>query len=168
MKMKKTLIALIALPMMLGSATAMAKGDGHGEHRGHRGEQGIFKQLDLSDAQKEQIKEIHKQNREAKKADRDANRKAHAGEKKAQMDKLNSLIMAEKFDEDAVRDLIQNMESKRLEGKVQFAKEQHDILQVLTPEQRTKLQELRKEKREARMEKMKERVDQWEAKKSAE
>lgn len=165
MKMKKTLIALVAVPMMLGSMAAMAKGphgqDGH--HGGMRGgEQAIYKQLNLTDDQKEQMKELHKQLRSEAKEER----KSHHEDAKADRQQMDQLIMAEKFDEDAVRKLAQKMADNKAEGQVKFAKARYEMMQILTPEQKAKFQELRQQQREKQMEKMKERVEKWEAEKA--
>lgn len=167
MNMKKTLIALVALPMVLGSAGVMARGGDHGSQGGKHGGLGfdhqIMKQLELTDAQKEEFKTLHKQMREegkAAKQDRSEKRAAM----KANRDQMEKLILAEKFDESAVRDLAQKMANDRIEGEVKFAKARHDMMQILTPEQRQKLQEIRKEQQAKRLEKMKEHVKQMEQK----
>ena len=59
---KKALVIAIALPMALGSASALASGGG--KHHGGKGGCGmqdgrkVFSQLDLTDAQKEQMKSM--------------------------------------------------------------------------------------------------------------
>ncbi len=69
---KKLVLAAVVLPLTLGTASAFAFGGK--DHKGHRGEcgkgmdRGIMRQLDLTDAQKDQLKEMREANKAAMKA----------------------------------------------------------------------------------------------------
>ncbi len=70
---KKLILAAVVLPLTLGTASAFAFG-GKDHHKGPRDEcgpgmdRGIMRQLDLTDAQKEQLNELREANRAEMKA----------------------------------------------------------------------------------------------------
>ncbi|MEH6530261.1 MAG: CpxP family protein [Photobacterium frigidiphilum] len=151
---KKALVIAIALPMALGSASALAFGGGN--HHGGKGGCGmqdgrkVFSQLDLTDAQKEQMKSMREVNRDEMKSKR---LEKHA-EMKANHDKMQELVLASNFDENAVRDLAQQMSTAQVERRVAMLEKRHEMLNILTPEQKTQYQTLqaeRAEKCQARM-----------------
>lgn len=140
---KKILAMTIALPLALGSASALAfGGDGNGNHHGgyHGGKGGcgmkdgrkVFRELDLTDAQQQQMKEMRDANREAM--------RGRYGEQHAAMqashEKMQSLVLAADFDENAVRELAQQMSEQQVERRVTMMKKRHEMLNILTPEQK--------------------------------
>jgi periplasmic protein CpxP/Spy len=141
--LKKTIVMAIVLPLTFGSMSVLAAKDSHGM-KGHHGEKRILKQLDLTDAQKEEMKVLRKTNHEAMKAqrlDEHQNRQATAQE----MDKL---ILSEHFDEQSIRQLVHTMSEKQVEQRVARLKQRHQMLNILTPEQKVKYAELKKQKAE--------------------
>ncbi|KLV07539.1 periplasmic repressor CpxP [Photobacterium aquae] len=149
--LKKTLALVIALPLALGSASALAYGGGkhHGGHGGkgacgmHDGKQ-MFRQLDLSDEQKSQLQEMRKANREAMKSEW----AKHHGEMRANHQQMQKLVLADNFDEAAVRSLAEKMTEQQVERRVEMLKHRHDMLNVLTADQKAKYQQLQAERME--------------------
>jgi len=92
---------------------------------------GILRQLDLTDAQKAQLRAAGKQNREGMRAQRDELRQL--AEKRRQ----GSLTAAEEARAKALRDEIRANMQKSHEG----------LLSILTAEQKTKLEQLRSERK---------------------
>lgn len=161
MTFKKTLALAIALPLALGSASALAYGGGK-HHNGHGGKGGcgmdhsnMFRQLDLTDAQKSELKELRQANRETmhgKMGERHS-------EMQAQHQKMQQLVLSEDFDEGQVRALAEEMSEQQVERRVAMLKQRHEMMQVLTPEQKTKLQELQAERSEKCQAKMEQRME---------
>ena len=146
---KKTMALAIALPLALGSASALAYGGGklHGGKgfcgAGPEGRNGLY-ELELTVDQQKQLKALREANREAMQANR-GERRAAMQEEHQQM---QSLLLAENFDEQAVRALAQKMSEQQLERRVAMLKNRHEMLKILTPEQKTKLQELQAKRAE--------------------
>lgn len=139
--LKKTLMFAVALPMVLGSMSAFAAKDHHGM-KGHHGERHIMKQLDLTDAQKDEMKALRQQNKEKMKSQRHQ----HRAERQTAHKALDKLLLASDFDEPAVRDLVQRMSEKQIEHRVERLKHRHQMLSVLTTEQKAKYTELKQQK----------------------
>ncbi|CAK4069874.1 MULTISPECIES: CpxP family protein [Vibrio] len=163
MKMaKKLVVAAVVLPLTLGTASAFAFGGkdhkkgGHGECGGGF-DRGMMRQLDLTDAQKEQLKEM----REAGKQEMKANFKGNFSERQAEMQahhaKVQQLVLADNFDQAAADELAKAMVEKQTERKVKMLEKQHQMLSILTPEQKAKFTELQQERMGKCAEKMQKR-----------
>ncbi|WP_419569625.1 Spy/CpxP family protein refolding chaperone [Rheinheimera sp.] len=140
----KTLTALLFSTLVAATSLTAIAGQDRGQHGPMPGAMMQLKGLDLTDAQKEQVKTLMKQARASMPAKADM---------QAQHEQLKTLIQAENFDEAAVRTALQSQQSQqsqRLEAEVSRSRLQHDIYQLLTAEQKAKLAE-REQKREARM-----------------
>jgi len=139
----------IAFPLALGSASALAFGGGGngGHHGGYFGGKGgcgmkdgrkVFRELDLTDTQQQQMKEMRDANREEM--------KGRYGEQRAVMQanhqKMQSLLLAADFDENAVRELAQQMSEQQVERRVTMMKKRHEMLNILTADQKAKFQQL--------------------------
>lgn len=162
MKMtKKLVLAAAALPLMLGTASAYAFGGGDkGDHKGMHGKCGgfdkkVMRQLDLTDAQKEQLKEMREANRAEMKAKHAGNKSDKMAQMKAHHEKVQALVLADNFDEAAANDLASQMVEKQTERRVKMMEKKHQMLSVLTPEQKTKYVELQKERHQECGEKFK-------------
>ncbi len=128
----------VAVPVVLAQSTGDDGGRrGHKGHfgRGHGGR--MFSQLDLTDAQKEQIKAIHQKNRESLRplmeqirAKRQEIRQANEG------GTVNEALVSQKLAE------IAPLEAKMMAERARIHQE---TLSVLTPEQRTKLEQMREQ-----------------------
>ncbi|OEF29419.1 CpxP family protein [Vibrio rumoiensis] len=165
--MKKSILVLLAAPLAFGSVSALAADHGdqhkpggkHGQKCGMGMERGIWKKLDLTDAQKTQLKELRQKDREAMKA----NGQSHKQAMKADREKMDSLVMADKFDESAVRTLTQKMADASVDMKVSFAKDRNEMFNVLTPEQKAEFKKLKGEQHQQCMEKMQKMKERKEA-----
>lgn len=112
---------------------------GHGPHGpGGRGGFGPFEGLNLTDAQREQIKQIHESFAEQTEGLRDQMRTLH----EAQNDQASST-----FDEAAVRSAAEARAKIQVEMEVTHAKMMSQVANVLTPEQRAQMAERRKHRR---------------------
>lgn len=98
-----------------------------------------LRSLDLTQEQREQIKEIRAEQKQQQKG------KTH----KPQFEQLQALIQADQLDETAVRTLLEQQQQEMLEKQVAMIKQQHRIYQVLTAEQKTKLAEMQQQRRES-------------------
>jgi len=114
--------------------TTIIQEDGRdGKHRGdkqrggkHHGKM-MFKKLDLSDAQKEQMKTIMR-------AYKEANKESKAAHKAA----MKALMDAPAFDEEQAQTLIAEREAQRADKQLSMLKMKHEMYQVLTEEQKVK------------------------------
>ena len=146
--LKKTLALVIALPLALGSASALAYGGGkHHKDGGKHGcgmqDRSMFRALNLTDAQKDEMKALRQAN--------------HRSEMQAQHQKMQQLVLADNFDEAAVRDLAKTMSEQQIDRRVAMLKQRHDMMQILTPEQKTQYQTLQAERMEQCQAKMAEK-----------
>ncbi|BFM51387.1 CpxP family protein [Marinomonas sp. THO17] len=151
---KQLIIASLVLPLTLGASTSFAY-DNKG-HKGPRGPQqecrmgdfdrGMMKELALTDNQKEQLKELRKAHRDAMKAKFEKAPKPDTAAREAHMNQLKELMMADTFDSAKAIELAKEMSEKRIERQVNMLSQQHKMLSILTPEQKTKFFELQQER----------------------
>ncbi|MCG9599202.1 CpxP family protein [Vibrio sp. Isolate25] len=158
---KKLILAAVILPLTLGTASAFAFG-GKDHKKGHHGEfgfdRGIMRQLDLTDAQKEQMKVLRETSKTEMKAEFKQNFETRHAEMQANKEKLQALVLADTFDKVAANELAKQMIEQQTARKVKMLEKQHQMLSILTPEQKTKYVELQKERAEKRFNKMQERL----------
>lgn len=134
MKMfKKTIVIAMTLPLVFGSMSVFAGQDHH--HRGNK----IFSQLDLTATQKEEMKTLRQNYRSENKAQRVEHRKLMQAERQ----QLEKLVLADNFDEAAVRTLAEKMARQQAERRVERLANRHQVLSILTPEQKAKYIELK-------------------------
>ena len=113
-------------------------GGGPGMRRGPGGPMGFgpgFRELDLTDAQKDQLKQIAESHRDEFKAAGDKARAAHEG--------MQALIESDQLDENAIRVKSQEIAAAEADMMILNAKVRQQSMQVLTAEQIAKLKELR-------------------------
>ncbi|MCV5275778.1 CpxP family protein, partial [Escherichia coli] len=85
---KKLVLAAVVLPLTLGAASAFAYG-GKNHHKGPRDEcgmgmdRGVMRQLDLTDAQKDQLKEMREANKAEMKSKLADGKEARMAERQA-------------------------------------------------------------------------------------
>lgn len=151
MKMKQTLLATaLTVPLMLGGATALAaeghhKGDRDGRGHGgkHCGESAVMHQLDLTDAQKAELKtqrEAHKQDMKNAMAAQADNRKA---QREAHQQAKQALVLAETFNKMAATELASDLADQHAKMMVMMLEREHAKLSILTPEQKERYVELK-------------------------
>lgn len=131
----------------------------HGKHGKKDGLPFGFSELNLTDAQKTQIKAIMESDR-AQKPAKDENKMAQFKQKmEAKREQERALMSSKTFDEAAARRMIAERQQERIEQQNQHAerelqmlKKRHAVYQVLTPAQQKQLQE-NQQKKMAEMEK---------------
>lgn len=151
---KKLMMVTLALPLAFGTASSFAAGDqherggkggrGHGEHQVCSGTAGLIYKLDLSDAQKEQLKEL----RSVRLAQAKANAEKDIEQKRADREQahatMQKIVMADKFDTAAAKQFAGDMASKRAERNVMKMEAEHEMFSVLTAAQKEQFLELQK------------------------
>ncbi|QYJ75185.1 MULTISPECIES: Spy/CpxP family protein refolding chaperone [Shewanella] len=155
---KRGLIALVAGSALLGGV-AMANPHHEGGHEGRPmmdNMRHMFRGLDLTDEQKTQFRELMKAHKDERKAQRegkdDAARTAHH-------EKMKALMSAATFDEAAAKALIAERQAKGEARALEAMKLQHQMYQLLTPEQKAKFQARFDERKADREERRKERQE---------
>lgn len=125
-KSHKYLIVLTILPLLFQSAIAKPGGG----HKGMMG-LGIIQQLDLSAEQKQQIKTVMQQHKQQVQAEREQNkalRQARATERLA-------LLKAADFNESQAKAMISSHQAQKMDKKLKALQVQHQVYQLLSPEQ---------------------------------
>lgn len=135
-------LKVLLIPALFGTAFLLAQPAvaGHGPHGGEPAMR-MLKGLDLTDAQREQIRTYIDASK-AGKPDPAAMQQQHEA--------LQALVKVEQFDEAAARILLEKQQASMLENHLARLKLQHQIRSVLTDAQKTKLDE--------RMAKMRDRM----------
>jgi protein CpxP len=111
---------------------------GRGEHRGGFGLHGL-RQLNLTDAQKEQIRTIM----ESKRGNREANQTAREEMRQIMDAKRNGTLTAEQE---------ARLKAFRNERREEMRQTHEQILAILTPEQKTQLEQMKQERQNRRQE----------------
>lgn len=143
MKFSKRIAAtVIALPLMMGSMSAMAFGGKHHDGEGMHGGKGmmgkhLLRGVDLTDEQKAELKTLREQKRE----DMKANKGEFRTQMMAERQQMQQLMLADNFDEAAVRALAEKMVDQQVERRVAMMKGQHEMMSILTPEQKVQVKE---------------------------
>ncbi len=147
---KKLVLAAVVLPLTLGAAGAFAYG-GKDQQKGPRDEcgpgmdRGIMRQLDLTDAQKDQLQSLRDANRAEMRGRNSADRDARRSERQAYHAKMQALVLADSFDEAQANALAKEMVEKQTERRVKMLEKKHQMLSVLTSEQKTEFAKLQNE-----------------------
>ncbi len=143
---KKLVLAAVVLPLTLGTASALAYG-GKNHHRGPNDdcgiggigfERGMMRQLDLTSDQQEKLRAM----RGAGKNSFKGNYEAMRAEMQAHRDQMHALMLADDFDKAAANELAKQMVEQQSERRVQMMERQHQMLSILTPEQKAKFVEM--------------------------
>ncbi|MGL6261271.1 CpxP family protein [Vibrio sp. WXL103] len=157
-KVNKWLMAAAVIPLSLSAASAWAFGGPQGGHgNGGMGKcnagRVAWKQLDLTEEQKAKFAELREANK-AERSERQDNREEMKAQRDAEKAKVKALMLSDSFDQATAEELASNMVDKQTERRVKMLEKQHEMLQILTVEQREQLFEAK----EARMEKCQERM----------
>ncbi|MCL1079093.1 periplasmic heavy metal sensor [Parashewanella spongiae] len=105
----------------------------------------ILRKLDLTDEQKQQAKALvkaHKQNTRTI--------KASIEDRKNYAQKIQALIKADSFDEQSANALIAQRSEQRQQHALNKLKLQHDLYQLLTPEQKQQADEMKQRRHKRR------------------
>ena len=152
MKMaKRLIIASIVLPLTLSATGAFASGGKHHKNRHDDCRPSLdrgMKELNLTDNQKEQFKTLRQANEAERQAKHKGEPKQREAMREARANKLNTLLLADKFDPAKATEIAQGMSKKRVERQVQMLSKQHKMLSILTPEQKEKFIDLQKKRLE--------------------
>lgn len=142
MKVKTILVSITSGLLLISSLNPALAGD-KGEWRqkmagaGQHGQ--LWQQLDLTDQQRQQIRELMQAHRAAKPT--------------AQREAMQALLDAPQFDEQAARDILAQRAAQREQQQLASLKLQHEIQQLLTNEQREQLQQLQQQRHSKRHDK---------------
>ncbi|CAH0542807.1 CpxP family protein [Vibrio marisflavi] len=144
----KLILSAVILPLIVGSASVFAYGgkDGHrGKNKCRPGiDRSVMKQLDLTQEQKDKLKDMKQANKQERKEEFQKNAEA----RKAYHDQIQKLVLADNFDQNAADALAKQMAEAQVQQRVEKMKQQHDMLNVLTPAQKTKYVQLEQAKME--------------------
>lgn len=155
----KLVLAAVVLPLTLGAAGAFAYG-GKDQHKGHQDEcgrgmdRGIMRQLNLTDTQRDQLQSLRDANRAEMKGKYAAERDVRMAERQAYHAKVQALVLADDFDEAQATALAKEMVEQQIERRVQMLEKKHQMLRVLTPEQKAEFVKLQDERVQACDERM--------------
>jgi periplasmic protein CpxP/Spy len=160
------LVGVLAIPFAKGQSTGTDQGNqqekrieggqgfgrGHWGHRGHRGFRSrLFSQLNLTDAQKAQMKQFRQNFRESTKVLREDLRAKRGELRQAQQgDTFNEALTMQKLNE------ISALQVKMMGEQFKLKQE---ISSVLTPEQKNQLEQMREQMKAKREEFMKKRAE---------
>ena len=144
MKSTRTRVLVIGAAVVLAVAVALAQGmHGHGGPGGFEHMLGFYSDaLDLSSAQQDQIKAIWQKEKPALEPLLQQMKQFHS--------QMNQFDQSGAFDEGKVRALATQQSQTMIELAVQHARIKSEMLQVLTPDQKTKFAQLQA-KHEQRM-----------------
>ena len=154
MKMsKKLILASVVLPLVISSnAFAFGGKDHRGSHEecrpGPGFDRGMMKELDLTYAQKDQFKTLRQASKDEMKQRFEDNAEQRDEMRDERANKINALLMADKFDPAKATAIAQEFSNQQVERQVDMLSKQHKMLSILTPEQKAKFVELQKEQQE--------------------
>lgn len=144
---KKLMLAAVVLPMVLGSASVLAAGGKNkgpdGAVCGPDGQRAIFKQLNLTAEQHAKLRDMRDANRQQMQQQRKA---GPSQQMKALRNQERALMLAPNFDKAQANALAKQMADMQVERRVQMMEKRHQMLNVLTPEQKAQFQTLQQER----------------------
>ncbi|MCK8107945.1 Spy/CpxP family protein refolding chaperone [Pseudoalteromonas sp. 2CM41L] len=132
----------------LGAGSVLAKGgmhdkQGHSQARFLLSERGADK-LDLTQEQQTKLEAIFEAQKTQMKALRGDDKEARTAQRKAQKEKMDALLSAPTFDENAAKELLAARHEKGTEFGLIKLKTQHQVMQVLNAEQQEKFAKMQK------------------------
>ncbi len=159
---KKLVLAVAVLPIALSTASAYAFGGpggamgGFGDMRGPGDQCGIsfgprlLDDLDLTNEQLGQLRDLRTAQRKDMQANRDARREGRQESRAVHQKEMQELMLSANFDEakalKLVKEMSEQMVAQRAEQQVKMMKQQHAMLSILTDVQKEKLQALQAER----------------------
>ena len=132
----------------LGAGSVLAKGgmhdkQGHSQARFLLSERGADK-LDLTQEQQTKLEAIFEAQKTQMKALRGDDKEDRKAQRKAQKEKMDALLSAPTFDENAAKELLAARHEKGTEFGLIKLKTQHQVMQVLNAEQQEKFAKMQK------------------------
>ncbi|MDR9829037.1 CpxP family protein [Vibrio sp. FNV 38] len=155
-KVNKWLMAAAVIPLSLSAASVWAFGGANGPQGGMGkcgGERAAMKKLDLTEDQKAQLKELRESNK-AEREDRKANREDNKAQRDAHKAQMKALMLSDTFDRASAEELATTMVEQQTERRVTMMEKKHQMMQILTVDQREQLLEAQ----EKQMEKCKDKM----------
>lgn len=153
---KKIALLLIPVAGLALAGNVVAKGHGKpGQHEFgmHKEVRMIMGKLDLTEEQKQQIKDIKASTKAEMKALKETDQNTNPrGE-------MSALVLADSFDEGAFLALQQKHAAKREQLGLIQARSMNQIYNVLTAEQKQEFLQMRAERKQKRMEKRQQRME---------
>ena len=163
---KKLMLIAVVFPLILGSANALAFGGKDGDRGGKHGGKceldmkKVIRKLDLTAEQETQLKEMRESFREEMKGQfSEEDFQAKIAERQAHQANMQSLVLADTFDQAKANELATAMVEKQAERRVKMLEKQHQMFSVLTPEQKAQVVEMQKERATKCTEKMQKRME---------
>ncbi|WP_434777771.1 Spy/CpxP family protein refolding chaperone [Neisseria sp. Ec49-e6-T10] len=125
---KKVALASVAAAALLASGSVMAKAAGHNFNGMGRCD---FNKLQLTDAQKKQLRSLRDERKDA----RSANEEQQRAEWTKYRTQVNELIRQKNFDDRKAKALIQAQQEKSIDMQLSHLKARHAFFQVLDEKQ---------------------------------
>ncbi|MGR5208288.1 Spy/CpxP family protein refolding chaperone [Vibrio sp. PNB23_22_7] len=145
-RLKSRTIEMLILPLVFASTSAIA--DNHGQKYDEKFhdkcgismnlDRGMMNQLDLTDEQKAKLKSI----REAHKQEKEQTYVNQKAEQKDRHQRMQSIVLESEFNHAKANGFAQEVAAIQAERRVQMMKNKHEMLSVLTTEQKTKFVQL--------------------------
>ncbi len=132
---KRLTVAILSLPLIMGTMPAFAEGKNQNRCIGKVKPKHLLRNIELTNAQEEQLKALNKKNRE----EFMANQKNKADKTKENLNLHNQMqdyLLTDTFDEKKVRELAEKMAEDHVNRRLNRIQKQHAILKILTPEQK--------------------------------
>lgn len=144
-------MALAGVPATLADAQhqAVSHQDNDTKHnrRHDFGLKRALARLDLTDSQQQQINQLIQQHHSERGNNADGGIADSKAEYRASHQQLKALMAADQFDEVAARQLLAQRQQAKLEQQLTGMKLRHNIMQLLTEEQRQQLQQMKLQRR---------------------
>jgi len=144
---KKCLIAAAIVPVILGSATVFARGGDHKDGMrmmdrcDSKGPESIMRQLNLTPKQRDEIRNIRRADHDRMNVDMSSFRhdmQQFRGEE-------SDLLLSKTFSEEQATAFVKKMVEKQIQHRVHMLETRHEMISILTPEQKAKWSELRQQ-----------------------
>lgn len=136
---KRLAVAALALPLMLGSVSAVAYANNHngcnGKMKMKMGH--MLRGIDLTPAQETQLNALHTKHQEEKMNHKN-NFKAQS---KANHEEMTNLLLAGTYNESQVQALAQKMSNEQVEKRVNSMNRKREVIDILTPDQKAQMKE---------------------------
>jgi protein CpxP len=153
---KKAVLVAALIPVAFASTNALAFGGGNDKGKSDsRGKGGqcsgdidmrAFKKLDLTDEQEDQLKALREGKRDEMRGRSSDEMQTRMAEMQAFKTKERQLVLAADFSEADAQLLAEEMVTRQSERYVQKLQGQHEMLNILTEDQKQQLQELQQER----------------------
>lgn len=132
---KRLAVAVLALPLMLGSVSALASADHNPPCSGNMHVKYMLRGLELTPDQEKKLSKIREDHRDERMKDKDH----HMGERAANHEKMQNFLMADKYNKEGVRALSEKMSKEHVEHHVKRLQKHRDVIDILTSDQKVEL-----------------------------